>query len=122
MLTFFCSILSIYLLALAAIAFFTLLERKVLGYRQERKGPNKVSIIGLPQPIADAVKLFSKQPSNPQSSNLTLFHAAPLLNLSLALILWTITPSPSATKFFSFSIIFFLAISRLRVYTTLGAG
>jgi len=50
-----------YVCAMLAIAFFTLLERKILGYRQLRKGPNKISFIGFLQPIADAIKLFTKE-------------------------------------------------------------
>lgn len=54
---------------LLAIAFYTLLERKVLGYIQLRKGPNKVGIAGLPQPLADAVKLFTKEQTKPSLMN-----------------------------------------------------
>lgn len=56
-----CSIIPSVITPLIAIAFFTLLERKELGYIQTRKGPNKVSIGGIPQPLLDALKLFSKQ-------------------------------------------------------------
>lgn len=77
----------IFLLILLAIAFFTLLERKVLGYIQIRKGPNKVGIIGLPQPFADALKLFLKEQAHPSITNYTPFYFAPLLRLILALLL-----------------------------------
>jgi NADH-ubiquinone oxidoreductase chain 1 len=77
----------IFLLILLAIAFFTLLERKVLGYIQIRKGPNKVGIIGLPQPFADAIKLFTKEQALPTITNHTPFYFAPFLSLLLALIL-----------------------------------
>lgn len=84
--TFFISTLLTYLLILLAIAFFTLLERKLIGYIQIRKGPNKAGIIGLPQPFADAVKLFAKEQVKPRLTNLIPFYAAPTLRLTLALI------------------------------------
>lgn len=58
---------------LVRVAFFTLLERKILGLGQTRKGPNKVSIGGLLQPFADAVKLFRKEILGPTSANPLLF-------------------------------------------------
>ena len=60
-LSFYISIIVSLVSALLAIAFYTLLERKALGYFQLRKGPNKVGIAGLPQPFADALKLFFKE-------------------------------------------------------------
>jgi len=86
----FCSLSSsiiIYLITLLAMAFFTLLERKILGYAQTRKGPNKVGIIGIPQPLADAAKLFLKEIVSPLHANIIPFIAAPTLGLLLALLL-----------------------------------
>lgn len=76
-----------YIMALLAIAFYTLLERKILGYFQLRKGPNKVSLIGLPQPLADAIKLFTKEQTPPLLASLAPFLLAPFIALALALLL-----------------------------------
>lgn len=83
----FISFISTLLAALLGIAFYTLLERKLLGYSQSRVGPNKVSISGIPQPLADALKLFTKETSAPTLSNASPFTASPLLRLIIALTL-----------------------------------
>lgn len=87
MLSPFISYILIVLRALLAIAFYTLLEQKVLSYHQRRKGPNKVSIAGIPQPLADALKLFTKEGTQPTYSNAGPFMVAPLIGLLLSLTL-----------------------------------
>lgn len=111
-----------YVIALLAIAFYTLIERKFLGYFQLRKGPNKVILIGLPQPFADAIKLFTKEQANPTPANISPFIFAPILRLILALILWTLFPHTNPTSFFIYGILYFLCVSRINVYTTFIAG
>lgn len=119
---FFTSILIRAVLALLGIAFYTLIERKFLGYFHLRKGPNKVGLIGLPQPFADAIKLFVKEQAKPTPSNQIPFLFAPTMGLVLALIIWVIYPHSHQSFFLEFRILYFLCVSRINVYTTFLAG
>nr|YP_009652369.1 NADH dehydrogenase subunit 1 [Nothrotheriops shastensis]QDA81208.1 NADH dehydrogenase subunit 1 [Nothrotheriops shastensis] len=119
---FFANILCLIIPILLAVAFLTLVERKILGYMQLRKGPNIVGPHGLLQPIADAVKLFIKEPLHPLTSSKPMFIIAPTLAFTLALSLWIPLPMPHPLINLNLGILFILAMSSLAVYSILWSG
>nr|UFR83388.1 NADH dehydrogenase subunit 1 [Phenacomys intermedius] len=119
---YFINILTLLVPVLIAMAFLTLVERKILGYMQLRKGPNIVGPYGILQPFADAMKLFIKEPLRPLATSTTLFIIAPTLSLTLALSLWIPLPMPHPLVNLNLGVLFILATSSLSVYSILWSG
>jgi NADH-quinone oxidoreductase subunit H len=116
--------LSIIIPLLISVAYFTISERKIMGIIQRRKGPNVIGFVGLLQPLADGLKLFTKETILPSDSNVILFLMAPLLTFMLSLMGWCVIPYNKDLVFVNLNvgILYLLAISSLGVYGILIAG
>jgi NADH-quinone oxidoreductase subunit H len=107
-----------------AIAYLTLAERKVIAAMQLRRGPNRVGLFGLLQPIADGIKLLHKETIIPEASNPFLFILAPVLTFSLSLAAWAVIPLDFGLVLadINVGILYLFAISSLGVYGIIIAG
>lgn len=102
--------LMILLVVLVGVAFLTLLERKILGYVQLRKGPNKVGFGGILQPFRDAIKLFNKEVFIINKSSHYLFYICPILLFFMIICNWLFVPVITNIYFINYSLLLIIVI------------
>lgn len=109
---------------LIAVAFFTLIERKIMASIQRRHGPNVVGFFGILQPFADGLKLLLKESIVPTNANKGIFLFAPILTFFLSLIGWIIIPfsETSVLANINLGLLYIFAVSSLGVYGIIIAG
>ena len=110
------------LLILASVAFYTLFERKVIGLFHLRVGPNKVSIVGLVQPLLDGLKLFTKQNLVPLRANKYVYVLAPQIGLFLAFFVWLTLPNLYLIVSINYRIVLFFCVGSVIVFSVLLSG
>lgn len=108
------------IMVILRIAFYTLIERKILRYKQNRKGPNKISLLGLIQPISDAIKLLRKKEFKLTFSNNMLYWTPPFYSFFILTIILNLIPNKNNLNEFNFGWIeFFCFIALLSIRSIL---
>lgn len=117
-------ILLIVIPLLISVAYFTIAERKIMGSIQRRRGPNVIGFLGLLQPLADGLKLFTKETILPSNSSIIIFLIAPILTFILSLIGWSVIPFSESLVIadLNVGILYLFATSSLSVYGIVMAG
>jgi NADH-quinone oxidoreductase subunit H len=112
------------MLVMGIVTYATLWERKLLGWVQIRLGPNRVGPWGLLQPIADALKLMTKEVVRPAAADKSLFYLGPVLTVAPALAAWAVVPfGPEvAAANLNAGLLFLMAIASLEVYGVIISG
>lgn len=109
-------------MVLVSVGFYTLFERRVIGYLHIRKGPRKVGYFGIFQPFSDGAKLFLKEQIYPLNSNFFIYYICPLFTLIQSLFIWCLFPFYINCLNFNFAFLFFLCCSSVRVYGLIICG
>nr|QUI77270.1 NADH dehydrogenase subunit 1 [Mitjaevia shibingensis] len=110
------------IMVMVSVGFFTLLERKIMGYMHNRSGPTKVGLFGIFQPFSDGAKLFLKEQIFPMNSNIIIYYICPVFSLVQSLFIWVIFPFYVNCIDFNFGFLFFLCCSSISVYGLIICG
>lgn len=110
------------LIVIVGVAFLTLLERKILGYIQNRKGPNKVGFIGVIQPFRDAIKLLGKEVFFIFKSNYNLYYISPVIIFVIIIIIWILYPYITNIYFINYSLLLIFIFISVMGYVVVCLG